>query len=202
MDILHLFYSSLINYSCTFQHTPVKQLCNKLANLCETYDVHFWFDTVSEWFSSVVIPAAVAGVKPSLVILFCPCAEHCRGVSLLHLHGETEGCSSLPTLLQTLLLQLHTSKSVSTQQGPENVLLKTPLWLSSKCWYYTQKLVNYAYILVGCISQNPLWQNWTDEFNFAGLTGNDTSIMFRDSQETRTVKIKTAEAKISWLFNT
>lgn len=45
--------------------------------------------------------------------LSCVCrrAEHRRGVSLLHLHGETERCPSLPTLLQTLLLQLHTGKS-------------------------------------------------------------------------------------------
>lgn len=43
---------------------------------------------------------------------FCPCAEHCWGVSMLHLHGETEGCSPLSTLLQTLLLQLYTSESV------------------------------------------------------------------------------------------
>lgn len=40
----------------------------------------------------------------------CLYAEHCRGVPLFHLHGETAGCSSLPPLLQALLLQLHTGR--------------------------------------------------------------------------------------------
>lgn len=36
-------------------------------------------------------------------------AEHRRSVPLLHLHGEAEGRSPVPALLQALLLQLHTS---------------------------------------------------------------------------------------------
>lgn len=58
--------------------------------------------------------------------IFCLCAEHRWGVSLLHLHGETEGCSPLPTLLQTLLLQLHTSKSVHTRQRVGDVFYTSP----------------------------------------------------------------------------
>lgn len=40
--------------------------------------------------------------------------EYSRGVSLLHLYGEAARCSSLPTLLQTLLLQLYTGEHTHT----------------------------------------------------------------------------------------
>lgn len=56
-----------------------------------------------------------------------PCAEHCRGVSLLHMHGETEGCSPLPTLLQTVLLQLHTSKTAHIRLRAGDVLCRTKI---------------------------------------------------------------------------
>lgn len=52
------------------------------------------------------------GAAKNCKIVHSPWAEYCRGVSMLHLYGETEGRSPLPTLFQTLLLQLHTSELI------------------------------------------------------------------------------------------
>lgn len=65
-------------------------------------------------------------------------AEHCRGFPLFHLHGETAGCSSLPPLLQTLLLQLHTGTFMMTLWN------LSPLMVSCKC---TQKCTLTAFTI-------------------------------------------------------
>lgn len=69
---------------------------------------------------AVCVCVRVGGVMLPAVSSFCETvswneevylyAEHCRGFPLFYLHGETAGCSSLPPLLQTLLLQLHTGR--------------------------------------------------------------------------------------------
>lgn len=66
--------------------------------------------------------------------------EHCRGFPLFHLHGKTAGCSSLPPLLQALLLQLHTGRCHDDYMDPvqswfhTNVLRNVPSLRSLLKW--------------------------------------------------------------------
>lgn len=153
-------------------YNPTYQYSSSAVNLF-TFVKPMFVDTVSEWcwFNSVVISEADFSLKLSSIL--CPCAEHRRGVSLLHLYGETEGCSSLPALLQTLLLQLHTSKSVYTRQGPENVLLTAPLYnliLVANSGFKTQNwLIVQTSWLSAFLSQ--FWENKPDSRLFFQVKG-------------------------------
>lgn len=101
-------------------HSPIRKMHlnwlsmkNATALTCSFYFVNYHRSlrmfTFLEFNKTLVL--VLNKGKSSRSSVFWSCAEHCWGVPLLHLHGETEGRPSLPSLFQALLLQLHPSES-------------------------------------------------------------------------------------------
>lgn len=103
--------------------------------------------------------------KSSRSSVFWSCAEHCWGVPLLHLHGETEGRPSLPSLFQALLLQLHPGESQAWENEGTNCF--------DNCVYWTVSV--FVFDSVG-------WQNRGPSVPTAGMSMLTNTCCFSSSR--------------------